>query len=82
MLLLLNTLLLKLFEFSLNLLSSTIVLQSATVQIINVKITVCMVLVLQNDAATAALLGVIWSKNLPWFIAVHPETIAVIRPNV
>lgn len=37
---------------------------------------------LQNDAATAALLGVIWSKNLPGLFAVHPETIAVILPNV
>ena len=37
---------------------------------------------LQNDAATAALLGVIWSKNFPGFFAVYPEMIVVTLPNV
>ena len=36
----------------------------------------------ENDATTTALLGVIWSKNLPGFFAVYPETIAVILPHV
>ena len=54
-----------------------------TLPLLQVKMTIFKCFTsLQNDATTATLLGVIWSKNLSGFPTVYPETIVVILPYV
>ena len=54
-----------------------------TLPLLQVKMTILKCFTsLQNDATTATLLGVIWSKNLSGFPTVYPETIVVILPYV